>query len=174
MFQDEYFSVCHAVDVVLHPVDDANRPHDASSFEQKLPTLYALINQPVISPSQEDKNSPWWRYVEANRQQNQQILRLLLQERYPQRQQTTSFGGSHFTLMDDTHWQLNQWVEFHLFLDDPIAAIFGYAQVTHAPSQNAPFYQFAYRYLLESNRDLLIQGALRIQQRQLRQRQQKK
>lgn len=182
MADQEYFTVHHRLSVNIEPLAQDYPIPSLEDLEREIPVPFLVAGQ----FSQLDKLSERARHdlshnnfnhlialLDAQNEKLNLLLNYLLtaQDDPRFRHFTTEIGASQITYTAEQALEPGLPLRVKLFLDDPAAAIYCYAQVSDCEAIESAFsIRARYVCLREQDEDLLIKAALHQQQRLLRQR----
>ncbi|OAN18252.1 hypothetical protein A3K86_04970 [Photobacterium jeanii] len=188
MTQDEYFSVHAGLTINVEPLADNAICPDEQAFSLEIPPLFRVASEcceleenteRLLKKFGSDDSKALIAYLGAQNTKINLLLSFVLsQQDDPNLRFTTrTFGASRLSYLSAQALSVGQQVRLKLFLNNPPAAIYCYAEVMACqPTEDADRYEIELRYsrLLESDRDLLIRAALHVQQKLLRERAQQR
>ncbi|MGF1682334.1 PilZ domain-containing protein [Photobacterium minamisatsumaniensis] len=186
MNQDEYFSVNAGLTINVEPLSDGDVVPDEHTFSLEIPPLFRVasecnglddnLDRALNTLNNSDQQALTTYLTAQNNKINLLLSYVLSQQNDPAlRYITTSFGASRLSYSNATALVEGSAVRVKLFLDNPAAAIYAYADVVECGEQNEQFeITLKYTRLQEDDRDLLIRAALHFQQKILRQRAQQR
>jgi hypothetical protein len=188
MVDQEFFTVHHALTVNVEPLGANESFPSEQAFEAEIPEAFAIssefstMEQLNDLARQELQQADVKHLIQLLDSQNRK-LNLLLNLTLSQfndplyRYQTTSFGASQFSYIEDCSGKehctvsVDTKLRVKLFLNMLPSAIYCYAHVTEChQEENHVVVTAKYDLLRDSDQDLLIKAALCEQQRYLRQR----
>ncbi|OZS44631.1 PilZ domain-containing protein [Photobacterium sanguinicancri] len=199
MIQDEYFSVHAGLTINVEPLDENTACPDEEAFRLEIPPLFRVASEcseleesteRLLSNFGSDDSKALIGYLGAqNTKINLLLSYVLSQQDDPAIRFTTrTFGASRLSFLSPTPLATGCTVRMKLFLTDPPAAIYCYADVIdcqpysnqtgdakgNSGDKNNYEVHLCYSQLLENDRDLLIRAALHVQQKLLRERAQQR
>ncbi|MBV1842951.1 MULTISPECIES: PilZ domain-containing protein [Photobacterium] len=186
MNQDEYFSVHAGLTINVEPLSPNEAVPDETHFPQEIPPLFRVASEcsglddnldRTLSQFNKEQYQALTQYLAAqNSKINLLLSYVLSQQNDPAfRYTTTTFGASRLSYSSAQPLTPGQAVRLKLFLEQPAAAVYAYAEVCECQALDQQ-YDISLRYtrLQEEDRDLLIRAALYFQQKILRQRAQQR
>ncbi|PSW21141.1 PilZ domain-containing protein [Photobacterium sanctipauli] len=186
MQQDEYFSVNAGLTINVEPLPADEMTPDEQSFSLEIPPLFRVASEcnqlddnleRSLSTLGQTEQQALTAYLTAqNNKINLLLTFVLSQQNDPAYRFTTeSFGASRLSYRSPVALSQGSAVRVKLFLDNPAAAVYAYAEVAECTEQDDQFeITLKYTRLQEDDRDLLIRAALHFQQKILRQRAQQR
>lgn len=187
MNQDEYFSVHAGLTINVEPLSHGESVPDMLAFQQEIPPLFRIASEcssldegleHTLSQLKKDEFQALSNYLTAQNNKINLLLSFVLaqQDDAKLRFITHTFGASQLSYFSPQALAEGSSVRLKLFLDNPAAAVYAYAEVTQCQPQPDSSYETALKYvcLMEDDRDLLIRAALHFQQKILRQRAQQR
>ncbi|QUJ66279.1 PilZ domain-containing protein [Photobacterium sp. GJ3] len=183
MNQDEYFSVHAGLTINVEPLPEHFALPDDQAFLQEIPPLFRVASEcselehnadKVLQQESKSMNRTLLDYLAAQNNKINLLLAFVLrqQDDPAYRQLTETFGASQLTYVSQQPLATGSQVRLKLFLENPPAAVYCYADVQDCQPVDGDAFQITLHYtrLQEEDRDLLIRAALHIQQKMLRQR----
>ncbi|AJR08146.1 PilZ domain-containing protein [Photobacterium gaetbulicola] len=187
MNQDEYFSVHAGLTINVEPLPPGAGIPEMLAFQQEIPPLFRIASEcssldegleHSLSQLNKEEFKALANYLTAQNNKINLLLSFVLaqQDDAELRFITHTFGASQLSYFSPVALSEGDHVRLKLFLDNPAAAVYAYAEVTQCLPQQNGSHEITLRYvcLMEDDRDLLIRAALYFQQKILRQRAQQR
>ncbi|MBF8999983.1 PilZ domain-containing protein [Vibrio nitrifigilis] len=183
MTDQEFFSVHHALNINVEPLEVGYTLPSAEEFVSEIPTPFIVASEfsqldMLTEQAKLEMKSNDFRHVFQLLDTQNAKLNLLLTFMLSQedsaafRYKTATFGASQFAYHSDTPLALNTPVRAKLFIEHPSAAIYCYGSVVACEVHDDEHHLITVKYdlLRDADQDLLIKAALHQQQKLLRQR----
>ncbi|MGF1723251.1 PilZ domain-containing protein [Photobacterium nomapromontoriensis] len=186
MNQDEYFSVHAGLTINVEPLQPSEPVPNMMAFQQEIPPLFRIASEcsgldegleRSLSQFNKDEHKGLMQYLTAQNSKINLLLSYVLsqQDDASLRFITHSFGASRLSYLAAQPLANGTRVRLKLFIDNPAAAVYAYAEVSSCIEQDEKFeITLKYIRLLDDDQDLLIRAALYFQQKILRQRAQQR
>ncbi|MDF2153625.1 PilZ domain-containing protein [Vibrio sp. CAU 1672] len=182
MTEQEYFTVHHSLTINVEALENDFALPDKSTFTAEIPAPFIVASEfshldlLAEQARTELKNKELKSVISLLDTQNAKLNLLLSfmlsqQDDTSLRFNTTQFGASQLSYHAPHSLGEQQLVRLKIFLDQPAAAIYCYAQVSGCvASEHGYDITLHYKMIRDSDQDLLIKAALYQQQKLLRQR----
>ncbi len=182
MTEQEYFTVHHNLTINVETLGTDFALPDEATFVSEIPAPFIVasefshLDMLADNARLELQNKELKHVISLLDTQNSKLNLLLSfmlsqQDDIALRFQTTQFGASQLSYRSASAVEKDQLVRVKLFLDNPAAAIYCYAQAVECEqSEQGYVVTLKYKLLREADQDLLIKAALYQQQKILRQR----
>ncbi|WP_321382714.1 PilZ domain-containing protein [uncultured Vibrio sp.] len=182
MTEQEYFTVHHNLTINVEALGTDFALPDEETFVAEIPAPFIVasefsqLDMLADNARLELQNKDLKHVISLLDTQNTKLNLLLSfmlsqQDDASVRYQTTQFGASQLSYQTENALDTQQLVRVKLFLDNPAAAIYCYAEVVECVSSEHGFaITLKYKMLRDADQDLLIKAALYQQQKLLRQR----
>ena len=186
MNQDEYFSVHAGLTINVAPLAPHETVPELQDFPSEIPPLFRVAREcsslddeleRALTHFSKPETAGLTQYLTAQNSKINLLLSFVLaQQDDPALRFTThTFGASRLTYASPVALPIGTAVRVKIFLDNPAAAVYAYAEVADCQAENDQFtVHLRYTRLTEDDQDLLIRAALFFQQKMLRQRAQQR
>ncbi|MGF1685755.1 PilZ domain-containing protein [Photobacterium japonica] len=186
MNQDEYFSVHAGLTLNVEPLAPDESVPEQADFIAEIPPLFRVASEcssldddleRALTHFSKPEATGLTQYLAAQNSKINLLLSFVLaqQDDPTQRYTTHTFGASRLTYGASQPLATGTAVRLKIFLDNPAAAVYAYAEVTDCHTEHdLVTVHLRYTRLTEEDQDLLIRAALLFQQKILRQRAQQR